>query len=83
MILYRKDAAGIFPAGCMVCQLYKAASFCVYSAEINYQEALMPATASAVEVRSKQRELTYDDDTHNRALLGFIILSMDLYLISV
>jgi maleate isomerase len=30
------------------------------------------------EIRSKPREVIYDEGTHNRALLGFIIISMDL-----
>ncbi len=30
------------------------------------------------EIRSAPREVAYDDGTHHRALLGFIILSMDL-----
>ncbi len=38
----------------------------------------MSETAAPVEVRSERREVIYDDGTHNRALLGFIILSMDL-----
>ncbi len=34
--------------------------------------------ASIPEVRSVPREVPYDEGTHSRALLGFIILSMDL-----
>ncbi len=36
------------------------------------KESLIP------EIRSIPREVVYDDGTHHRALLGFIILSMDL-----
>ncbi len=38
----------------------------------------MSEAASAPEIRSTPREVIYDDGTHNRALLGFIILAMDL-----
>lgn len=35
-------------------------------------------SAVAPEIRSTPREVAYDDGTHHRALLGFIIISMDL-----
>ncbi len=38
----------------------------------------MSEAVSPPEIRSTPREVIYDDGTHNRALLGFIILSMDL-----